>query len=306
MTLKDTLLGLFIIVIWGVNFVVIAWGLDGIPPLLMGAERFLLVALLGSFIIKKPDIPWRWLALYALTIAFGQFAFLFSAMAFGMPAGLASLVLQSQAIFTLIFAALFLKEGIKPLQIVAMLVAGGGLYIIGATQQNTTMTGLGFGLTIAGAVCWASGNIINRLINQRGYQVDTGLIIWSSWIPPIPFLMASFYFEGQEQIIASIVGMQWTSFAALFYLAIAASIIGYTSWSYLLSRYPAAQVAPLTLGVPVVGLASASLLLNETMSDQQIIGIGLVLIGLLVNSFSRQISSVLQKAGIKKASRVND
>lgn len=300
MSVKDTILGLLIIVIWGVNFVVIAWGLHGIPPLLMGAWRFLMVALLGCLFIKKPDIPWRWLAIYALTIGFGQFAFLFSAMAFGMPAGLASLVLQSQAIFTLFFAAFFLKEGIKSMQVLSMIIAGAGLYVIGSTQQNTLMTGLGFGMTIAAAVCWASGNIINRIINQRGYQVNTGLIIWSSWIPPIPFLLASYWFEGPNVILQSIVNMQWNSFAALLYLAIAASIFGYTAWSYLLSRYPAAQIAPLTLGVPVVGLTAASWFLGESMSAQQGVGIVLVLCGLLGNSFHRQLSLVAQRVYNKK------
>ena len=289
MSFKDSLIGLFIIFIWGINFVTIIWGLEGIPPLLMGAERFLLVAVLGSLFVKRPNIPWRWLILYALSLSFGQFAFLFSAMAFGMPAGLASLVLQSQALFTLIFAALILKEQIKPMQISAMLVAGSGLYMIGSSgAQSATsqlvMTGVGFGLTLAAAMCWALGNIVNRSINQRGYNANIGLVVWSAWIPPIPFLVASYYFEGPELIINSLVNIDISSISALLYLALMASITGYSLWSYLLGRYPAAQVAPLTLGVPVVGLTAAAIFLNETLSWYQGGGIVLVMIGLLLNS----------------------
>ena len=292
MSLKDSLIGLFIIFIWGINFVVIAWGLEGIPPLLMGALRFSLVALIGAYFIKRPDIPWQWLALYALTLCFGQFAFLFSAMALGMPAGLASLVLQSQAVFTLVFSALILKESIKPIQLLSMLIAGVGLYVIGSSQQNTTMTGIGFGLTIAGSVCWAFGNIVNRMINQRGYKANVGLVIWSSWFPILPFLIASYLFEGPEIIIESITNLQWSSVAALFYLALFASIIGYSLWSYLLSKYPAGQIAPLTLGVPVVGLSSAALLLGETISWQQGAGITLVLLGLMINAIGKRLMDI--------------
>mgnify|MGYP000559479092 CR=1 FL=1 len=307
MSLKDSLIGIFIIFIWGINFVVIAWGLEGLPPLLMGAERFLLVAVLGSLFVKRPNIPWRWLALYALSLSFGQFAFLFSAMAFGMPAGLASLVLQSQALFTLIFAALILKEQIKSMQVLAMLVAGLGLYVIGSSGGNSpnstmVMTGVGFGLTLAAAMCWALGNIINRAINQKGYSANIGLVVWSAWIPIIPFLMASYYFEGADLIISSLVNIELSSVLALLYLAVMASIVGYSMWSYLLERYPAAQVAPLTLGVPVVGLTAAALLLNETLSWQQGLGIALVMTGLFINSAGTRVYTLLSKQMITNRS----
>ena len=116
MSFKDTLLGLLIITVWGINFLAIVWGLDGLPPLLMGVLRFALVFSIGFLFVKKPKIPFRWMAAYALLISFGQFAFLFCALSRGMPAGLASLVMQSQLLFTLILAALLLKEQVKFIQ----------------------------------------------------------------------------------------------------------------------------------------------------------------------------------------------
>ncbi|MDT0602383.1 EamA family transporter [Thalassotalea castellviae] len=284
MTIKDSLISLLIIFIWGFNFVVISWGVDDLPPLFMGAARFLLVASLGSLFIKKPDIPWRWMAAYSLTLCFGQFALLFSAMAFGMPAGLASLVLQSQAVFTLILSALFLHETIKINQIIAMIFAGIGLSIIGFTGEHGNMTVIGFALTIAAAISWASGNVCNRMINQRGYQSNTGLVVWSSWIAMIPFFLTSLLFEGSDAILSSLQQSSFTTVFVIFYLAVAASILGYSLWSYLLSQYPAGQVAPLTLGVPVVGIICAALFLNESISEQQYLGICLVMVGLVINA----------------------
>jgi drug/metabolite transporter (DMT)-like permease len=289
MSLKDSLIGLVIIFIWGFNFVVIAWGVEVLPPLLMGALRFLLVALIGSLFIHKPAIPWRWMALYALTLCFGQFSLLFSALAFGMPAGLASLVLQSQAVFTLVFSVVLLKERINAGQILAMTIAGIGLYIIGSASQDTNMTLLGFMLTIAAAISWGLGNVVNRIINQRGYSANIGLVVWSSWIAMVPFFISSTIFEGCEVIMQSMQNIDALTVFVLLYLALAASIVGYSLWSYLLSHYPAGQVAPLTLAVPIVGMVSAALLLDESMSTQQVVGIIVVMLGLMVNTFGAKV-----------------
>ncbi len=212
-----------------------------------------------------------------------------------MPAGLASLALQSQALFTLIFAMLFLKESIKGYQVLAILIAALGLIFIAQSHDAQTMTVLGFALTLAGAASWALGNIANKTIAQKGYAANVNLIIWSAWIPPIPFFIASYFIEGPDLIVSSLSHFGMQSAVALLYLAILATVVGYGLWSYLLKKYPAAQVAPLTLGVPVVGLSSAAIILNETINQAQWIGISLVVIGLLVNTFGKHLLSRLFK-----------
>ncbi|MEP1382581.1 MAG: EamA family transporter [Paraglaciecola sp.] len=293
MTPKDLLLAVFIIVVWGVNFVVIAWGLEGMPPLLMGGLRFLLVASVGSLFFKRPNTPIKWWFAYALPISFLQFAFLFSALAFGMPAGLASLVLQSQALFTLIFASFLLHENIKSHQILALVIAALGLSLIAISQDNQNMTAIGFALTLAGAAGWALGNISARKISQKGYTSNVNLVIWSAWIPPIPFFIFSYFFEGPEVIYQTLTNFSMQSWWALVYLAAVATIMGYGLWGYLLGRYPAAQIAPLTLGVPLVGLTAASILLSEEITTPQWLGITLVLLGLLTNIFGLKLKKLL-------------
>lgn len=295
MTIKDSLIGFLIVIIWGFNFVVIAWGIQDLPPLLMGAARFLMIAIIGSLFIRKPDIPWKWMSAYALVLCFGQFALLFSAIANGMPAGLASLVIQSQAVFTLILSALFLKESINANQLLAMLIAGIGLCVIGLSDEQSSMTLLGFVLTIIAAISWASGNIINRTISQKGYRAGLGLVVWSSWIAMIPFFFASFIFEGHELILSSLENVTTKTVLVIMYLAFAASVLGYSLWSYLLTHYPAGQVAPLTLGIPVVGILSASLLLDENISQQQFIGIALVMLGLIINVLGKKLKKIRAK-----------
>lgn len=285
MPLKDVLLALVVIAVWGLNFVVIKIGLQGVPPLLLGALRFLLVLFPAIFFIPRPRLPWRWLLAYGMTISLGQFAFLFYAMSAGMPAGLASLVLQAQAFFTLLFAVPLLGERVRAGQLLGLLVAAAGLTLIGL-RSGPGMTLAGFALTLCAASMWALGNIVTRRIGK----VDIlGLVVWGALVPPLPFLALSLWLEGPATLERAILGLDLQSLLAIVYLAFAATMLGYGLWGRLLSRYPASQVAPFSLLVPVVGLSASALLLGERLDIQQGAGVGLVLAGLLVNLYGARL-----------------
>ena len=285
MRLTDWGWALLVVLVWGVNFVVIHVGLVGVPPLLLGALRFLLVALPAVFFVPRPRIPLRWLLAYGLTISFGQFAFLFTAMHVGMPAGIASLVLQSQVIFTLCFGALLLREHWQRHQPLALGIACLGLIVLASQQQSGGMTLAGFALTLAAASCWGLGNIVTRRISQQGPVDLLSLVVWGALVPPLPFLVCSAWIEGPQSMVTALRDLSWSGGLAILYLALIATIVGYVIWGKLLQRYPVAEVAPLTLLVPVVGLLAARLLLDEHVQLMQWFGIALVLLGLLVNLF---------------------
>ncbi|WP_341303532.1 EamA family transporter [Pseudomonas sp. TMP25] len=287
---KDLLLALVVIIVWGMNFVVIRIGLDGMPPMLLGALRFLLAAFPAVLFIKRPQIPLRWILAYGLTISLGQFAFLFSAMTIGMPAGLASLVLQSQAFFTLLFAVMLLGERFRLINLVGLLVAAGGLLLIGA-QGDGLMTVAGFVLTLCAAAMWAMGNIVTRKLGKVNL---IGLVVWGSLVPPLPFFALSWFLEGPEAIESALRCFNFNSMLVLVYLAFGATILGYGLWSRLLSRYPASQVAPFSLLVPVVGISSAALLLDEHLSNLQLLGALIVMLGLLLNVCGGWLQSYLR------------
>jgi len=281
MALKDLLLALVVIIAWGLHFVVIKVGLQDIPPLLLGALRFLLVVFPAIFFMRRPQVPWRWLLAYGLTLSLGQFAFLFSAMAVGMPAGLASLVLQAQAFFTLLFAGLFLGERLRRVTLFGLLLAAAGLALIGL-QGGEGMTLAGFLLTLCAASMWALGNVVTRHIGR----VDIlGLVIWGALVPPVPFLALSAWLEGPAVMEQALRGISLDSLLAIAYLAFVATMLGYGLWGRLLARYPATQVAPFSLLVPVVGIGSSALLLGERLAPLQWVGAVLVMAGLLINVF---------------------
>ncbi|MBP6116282.1 MAG: EamA family transporter [Neisseriaceae bacterium] len=304
MSPRDTLLALCVVLVWGVNFVVIKLGLEGMPPLLLGALRFCLVAFPAILFIKPPKIPMRQVLLYGLTISFAQFAFLFCSLKFGMPAGLASIILQSQAFFTVILGAVLMKEKILTNQYVAVLVAIVGMVIL---TQGSMQAGdvahiplFSFLLIMLAALSWATGNIVNKSIMQTAPQTPIlSLVVWSGLVPIVPFFLSSWLFEGVEAMAIGLQNIQLSNILALMYLAFVATMIGYGLWGYLLSRYPTNKVAPLSLLVPVVGLITAVWAFDERLSLLQIIGAFMMMLAMLINTFGSrlQLKRLLRKAG---------
>ena len=287
MSVSHVLQALLVVVIWGVNFVVIRWGLNEVPPFLLAAARFSLVVFPAIFFIKKPNVPWRWLIAYGLFNSFGQFAFLFWAMKVGMPAGLASVVHQAQVFFTLIFSVLILQQRTQVTQWLGLMIAVLGLALIAygknvGSAAGMQMTTVGLLLNLLGAASWAMGNVVVSAMRRAGIQPEPfGLVIWSSLIPILPFLLISGLFE--RHVYPDWQAISWHSIVSALYLAWAATLLGYGLWSRLLSQYEPNRVAPFTLLVPVVGLLTAWLVLGERLNQWQLWGSACLLIGLAVN-----------------------
>jgi len=299
MTRKDGLLALLVVVVWGLNFVVIKVGLHNMPPLMLAGLRFLLVAFPALFFVARPKIPFRLLLGYGLTISFGQFAFLFCAINFGMPAGLASLVLQAQAFFTIILGALVFGERLRGKQLVGIALAVVGVLVLAEASLNGQHVALlGFLLTLAAAFCWASGNIFNKKIMQLETRPAVmSLVVWSALIPIVPFMVASYLLDGPTVMLHSLVTLDLTTILSLIYLAFVATIVGYGIWGALLGRYETWRVAPLSLLVPVVGIASAALLLDEKLGALQLVGALLVMAGLYINVFGLRLRRATRVRG---------
>ena len=278
---REILLALFVVVAWGVNFVIIEVGLGTMPPLLLAALRFAVAALPAIF-IPRPAVPWPRFIFIGLVLFTGQFGLLFLSMKVGMPAGLASVVIQSQAFLTGPIAALVLGEKISPRQMGGTAIAFLGLAAIATTAGGGGVTLIGLLLSLGAALCWAVGNVALR----GAGKVDMfAMVTWLSIVPPLPLLALSYLFEGPQAIEAAFLHMGWIGVGAVAYIAIVSTNIGYGIWAYLLKLYPAAQVAPFSLLVPIVGIISAALLLGEQFGPVRLAGMVLVFAGLIVAVF---------------------
>lgn len=274
--LRDILLALAVVAVWGTNFVVIRIGLDHLPPLLFAALRFVLAAVPGVFLLPRPAVPWRNLAAYGLLIGAGQFGLLFIALRGHIAPGLASLVIQVQVFFTIGLSMRLTGERVPGHQWVALALAAAGLAVIAAHTDATT-TPFGLGLVVCAAASWAGGNMAAK---RSGARAMLPYVVWASLFSAPPLLAASFLLEGWEAIRDGLLRADLTTWAAVVWRSVGNTMFGYAIWGWLLARHPAAQITPMALLVPVFGMGASPVWLGEPLPAWKLGAAGLVLGGL--------------------------
>lgn len=284
MSPRDIALALLVVVIWGINFVAIKWGVEEVPPLLLTALRYLAAALPAVFFVKPPKVKLSLLVGYGFAVGVFQFGLLFSAIRLGMPAGLSSLVMQVQAFFTIALAMLFLGERPKLPQLLGALIAFAGIAVI-ALERLDGAALIPLFMTIGAAFFWGVSNIAAK----KAGQIDMfAFVVWGSLVPPLPLLALSLVVEGPQAVLA-LGDISLRAVGAIAFLGYCSTLVGYGLWSYLLARYPASLVAPFSLLVPIVGIASAVTILAEPLSGLEVAGSALVFAGLLLNVFGPRV-----------------
>lgn len=274
---RDIIFAILVSVIWGLAFVATKIGLESFSAPQLTVFRFL-IACVPALFVARPQISWSLLIVIGLTLFTGQFLFLFFAYKAGIAAGLASVTQQSQAFFTVILAAIFLREIPTFRQSAGLVLAFLGLIMIGLTI-GADLPLLAFGLAIASALSWAIGNI---LVKRTGNVQMFPLIVWLSLVPPLPSLVVSVYYDGNPSLLGGLSEASWSSIAAAIYLGAVATAFAYAIWGNLLNRYPAAMVAPFALISPCVGVIASSLAFGEVFGPVRYAGMALILVGLAV------------------------
>jgi O-acetylserine/cysteine efflux transporter len=288
-------LAVLVAAVWGVNFVVIEVGLGHFPPLLFCALRFLVAAVPAVFFVRRPGVALRWVVAVGLVLGVAKFGLLFIGMNQGMPAGLSSLVLQVQAVFTALLAIALLGERPGRLRIAGMGVAFAG---IGAAAYDEGASGpLGaFALVVAAAAFWGLSNVLTR----RAAPPDAlSWMVWVSLVPPLPLFALSLVFEGPAADAAALRGLDWSGAGAIVYVAWITTVFGFGAWGFLLRTYDASAVAPFSLLVPVFGMSSAALLLGESVDPLRWTAAVLLVGGVAVTS----LGSLRPGAGLRRTRR---
>ena len=274
---------LLVTAIWGFNFIVIKVGVRGVPPLLLAALRFILSSFPALLFVKKPAVRWSTLAAYGLLLGVGEFGFLFTAIKLGAPAGESSIILQSQAFFTALLAAVALKEKIRAHSIAGMALAGIGLVMImfeGSSGAASKASLLPMMMVILAAFFWAAANIVAQKMPKTD---GLSLVVWSSLFSPLPLLALSFAFE-RDSILPALKTLSPVSVGALAYLVLLSTLFGYGAWNQLIMKHGAKKIAPFSLLVPIFGVASGALVLHERFTATTAAAAVLVLAGLALHA----------------------
>ena len=192
MTFNHLLLALVTVTFWGFNYVVIHWGLSGIPPILLSVLRVSAAAVPLVFFLPFPRIPRRYLAGFVFFQFILQFALLFAGMHLGMPAGLSSLVIQSQSFFTIGLAMCFLDDRPRLMQLIGAPIALAGIALV-AWHLQSRGTLAGFAMVLGAGLSWSFGNIF---IKRIGPVDALALVAWSSLLAAPCLLLLSLALEG--------------------------------------------------------------------------------------------------------------
>jgi O-acetylserine/cysteine efflux transporter len=280
-------LAVLVAALWGLNFVIIELGLEDFPPLLLSALRYALASLPLLVLGGSAGVPWRWVVAVGAAVGVVKFSLLFVGMDVGMPAGLASLVLQVQAFFTLGFAAVLLRERPRAAQAAGLVLATAGLALV-ASGLDGIATPAGFALVIGAAAAWGLANVA---IKAASPPDPLRFMTWICVVPPLPLLALSLSFEGPAQIGDALAGVDLGGVLAVAYIAFVATTFGWAAWAYLLQGYSAGTVAPFSLLVPVFGLGFAALLLGEPLTVRTVVAAFLVVSGVLLTQRTPRVSS---------------
>ncbi len=272
------LLAVTVMAVWGTNFVVIAFGLQTLPPLFFAGLRFAIAFFPLALFLPKPDVPLWNLASFGLLIGVGQFGILFIAMRADISPGLASLVVQTQVFFTIGFAVLMAGEKVRMMQWAAMALAVAGLAII-AVNANGSATPFGLALVLVAALAWAAGNM---LVRSAGKVPMLRYMVWSSLFPAPVLFALSLMLEGWPAIAQGVGAAVPATWLAVLWQSVGNTIFGYGAWGYLLGRYSAASVAPFALLVPIFGLGASALLYDEALPLWKLAGAGLIITALAI------------------------
>ena len=276
MTIPHIFLAIGVTALWGLSFVVMRDLIDYLPPLLAASTRVAAAALPLLVLFRPPRIAWYWTLSLGLSQGVVQQSLIFFGLEFGVPAGLASLVIQVQVLFTTGLAYLILRERPRWSQYVGIAVSAAGMLLIALTMPSGGAM-VGFAFVVLAAMTWAISNMVVKL---AGTDDLLRLIAWAHAIGLVPMFGIAYAVEGWPTIVGELSDLSWYNLGEIVFLGLVSNCFGFVVWAYLLRRHSASVVAPFSLLIPVFGMTSAALLLGESFGPLRMAGAALVLVGL--------------------------
>jgi O-acetylserine/cysteine efflux transporter len=277
---RHVALAVLVAAIWGVNFVVIRVGLDAMSPLLFCALRFAAAALPALFFVGRPQAPMRWIVATGLALGVAKFSLLFAGIAAGLPAGLSALILQSQAVFTVVFAAVLLNDRPGPRRVAGLALSGAGIALIASRLGLDRPLG-GFALVVAAGAAWGLANLA---IRKAGPTDMLNFMVWVSAVATPPLVALTLIVDGPAYVGRALRGLDLTALGAIGFIAWISTLVGFGLWGRLISWYGASTVAPFAALAPVFAIVSTALLLGERVTVFDAVGGVAVLGGVVLGS----------------------
>lgn len=278
MQIKDLVLVITVMIIWGVNFSAIKLGVSNFDPLVIAAMRFFFATFPILFFVARPNVEWRYLIGYGLVFGTGIWGMASCAISFGLSSGMASVLLQTDVLTSILVGVLLYKEVITRQMWLGIMVALVGLALsIIYTNGNITLLGVMF-ISVS-AICWP---LAGAIVRQSGTNSPFAFTIWGMLFAPVPLLLLSISLNGTAALMATFDSWNYQAWFSVLFQAYPTTLFGYWVWNKMVLKYPMALLAPMTLLTSVFALLSGYWVFDETLSPVQWISCSLFLVGIVI------------------------
>lgn len=272
-------MGVLVATIWGMGFVFSKAALADFPPILLMAFRFTLTALMLVWFVPIPKGQLVRICLVAIVAATLQYAMTFTGLK-GLPAGTAALLVQTEVPFAALLAAIFLRDKLGWQRFFGMLLAFGGVVLIGGAP-DLRANPIPMFLVLGGAFTWAAGQVLAKTIKEiSGFTMIAWIAVFAS---PQLFFLSWIIESNHEQHIRDVIsGNDWVVYGTIIYLGLVMTAFGYGLFYHLLGKYDVNQVMPFLLLLPVVSVIAGVVLLDEKLTFHVLAGGAVIIIGVAI------------------------
>ncbi|MDW7549262.1 EamA family transporter [Pseudoalteromonas sp. McH1-7] len=292
MKLKDFALAILVTAIWGWNFSIIKLGLDTLDPFMLAGLRFLFCAIPLIFFIERPNTSIKAIAFYGLLFGTGVWGMVNLGVYLGVSAGVASLLLQFSAFFTVFFGMIFFKEKVGLQQWIGFSLAMLGLLLV-LNLTDGSVSYLGVAFVLLGALCWALTNVVVKQVKPNNVF---SFVVWACLFSAFPLFLLGYFVNGAEAMLLMTKNINSMALFSIFFQIYPATLFSFWIWSSLMKQYPISTVAPISLVVPLFGLMGSMVIFNEEINAEKIIAFALILTGLIVGLFGNKFYRMLVPA----------
>ena len=272
---RDLLLVLLIVTLWGMNFPVAKLGFTELPPILMTAFRFALVAVLLVPFVPRPRGRYRQLLVLATVLGGVHFSLMFVGLS-RLDSATVAIASQLTVPFAALLAAAVFKDYLGWRRTLGMAVAFAGVAVM-AGEPRILDDPWPLLWVVTGAFAWAVANIQVKRIGEIDGLVLNG---WMAAFAAPQLFLVSWLVEGDSWGRVQEAGV--VGFGAVAYMSVMVTIVGYGLWYRILRTYPVNLVMPYTLLVPVIGVVAGIGLLGEPLSWPIAVGGGATLVGVAI------------------------
>ncbi|WP_075533566.1 EamA family transporter [Moritella viscosa] len=273
--------------LWGFNFSVIKAGVDNQDPFILAGLRFTFAAFPAILFVRKPDVDWRYIALYGITFGVGVWGMMSMSIYMGLSAGITSLTLEFSAFISVLMGFFFLKEHINMSLKIGLALSLLGLVFI-ANITDGSVTSIGLILALIGAFSFSS---ISLMVKKIDINDMFAFIAWSCLFAPLP-LFAMAYVVNGVNLYSELTILNLTSFGSILFQAYPTTLLGYWIWNKMLTKYPLSMMSSFKLLVPIFALIGSVIFYDEQLGMNKIIAFSLIITGVVIPLVAPFIKSV--------------